>query len=136
MKKFQRVDFLVNLKGFGRIIFDLKCGKKIKFFNSEGEYFSIFISELEELSVIQEDISLPLWISFSDKNLFNRGNKMVFYLVALVAIIKFWKDLSFWFDKVENYNEIKVLRIPDELLIRSEDSISLGEGQYQIDQNF
>jgi len=95
---------------------------------SLGVLIVAFFSELEELSVTHEDISLSLWKTFSGKNLFNKGNKMVFYLVTLDTIFKFLKDLSLSFDNVENYSEMKVLRILSELLIRSEGSISLEEG--------
>lgn len=133
-KKFRKVDFLVNLRGFGRVIFDLKCREKVKFYNSDTKYFSILTSEIQELKNLQADVSLPLWISFSDKNLVDKKEKTIFYLVSISTIEKFWKNLRLYFDDLENFKEIKILRIPNEFFIKSECVVSLESEQNQIDE--
>jgi hypothetical protein len=131
--KSKRSDFLVNLKNSGQIIFDVKCRKKIRFHSFNTQYFSVSISEIEELITLQDKTSIPLWLAFSDKKQIYINNETVFYCIAAETIIKFYKALAQLFPTREKIKEIKVLRIPNEILTKIKDEINLDTQSQNID---
>ncbi len=131
--KSKRADFLVNIKDMGTILFDAKCRKKISFHSSEEKYFSLFISELEALNNLQNSILMPVWLAFTDRTKIN-NEKPIFYFVSISTLIKFWRGIFNYFKKEEDFREITVLRIPNQLLTKIENKIIFEVGYQNIDE--
>ena len=133
-KKYQG-DFLANITDHGKIIFHLKYRSKIKFNNSDTKYFFIHRSEIAELKNIQNDLSIPLWISFCPINSLHLNRQTTFYLISLSGLLNFTKELYFYFNHFDEFNDIQILRIPYELLIKNESKILLKTKTHQILHN-
>ncbi|UPZ17910.1 hypothetical protein [Flavobacterium humidisoli] len=124
--KSKKSDFLVNLKNLGEVIFDLRSAEKIKFSMSRNSYFSVTVSEFEELSKTQKLILAPIWLVYTNKNKICPKNSTLFYFISLSLLAQFWKGLSQRLNE-NDFKKIKILRIPDELLIKVKSKIALNE---------
>lgn len=128
--KSKRADFLVNIQDMGTILFDVKCRNKIKFHNREESYFSIYISELEALRNLQNSILMPVWLAFIERK--EIDNHAKFHFISISSIIKFWSGLLRFYPNENEFNEITVLRIPNELFTIIDDKIIFEVGLKNI----
>ena len=132
--KSKRADFLVNIQDMGTILFDAKCRNKITFHNTDEKYFSIFTSELEALSNLQNSILMPVWLAFTDRQLINKKEKSIFYFISISTIVKFHMGIKKHIKDRNEFNEISVLRIPNILLTKIENQIVFEVGYKNIDE--
>ena len=134
--KSKRADFLVNIKDMGTILFDVKCRNKIGFHNTEEKYFSLFTSELEALHNLQKSILMPVWLAFTERNLIHNSNKPVFYFISISTIVKYWSGLFDFFNSDGEFDDIKVIRIPNSLFTEiKEDKIIFEVGYLNIEDD-
>lgn len=124
--KSKRADFLVNIQDMGTILFDVKCRNRIKFHNSEESYFSIYISELEALRNLQDSILMPVWLAFIERKEINNNAK--FHFISISSLVKFWSGLFEFYSNENEFKEITVLRIPNELFTIIDDKIIFEVG--------
>ncbi len=133
--KSKRADFILNIPDMGTLLFDVKCRTRIGFKNNDEKYFSLFVSELEALHNLQKSILMPVWLAFYDRDLINNGKKNPSYFLPITVLHKFWGKMYDYFDKETQFNEIKVVRIPFELLTKVEDDkIIFKVGYSNIDE--
>jgi hypothetical protein len=133
--KSKRPDFLVNIKDMGTILFDVKCRNKISFHNSEEKYFSLFVSEIEALHNLQKSILMPVWLAFTDRNTINDNVKPSFSFISISTIHQFWSGLFDFFKTEGEFQEIKVLRIPNSLFTKINEKIVFEVGFLNIDDD-
>lgn len=131
--KSKRADFLVNIKDMGTILFDAKCRNKIGFHNTDEEYFSLFTSELEALYNLQKSILMPVWLAFTDRKLIHKTENPVFHFISISTIIKYWSGLFDFCKTHEEFDDIKVVRIPNSLFTTIENKIIFEVGYLNID---
>lgn len=131
--KSKRADFLVNIQDMGTILFDAKCRKKIGFHNTEEKYFSLFTSELEALHNLQKSILMPVWLAFTDRALIGRTEKPIFYFISISTIVKYWSGLFDFLHNRDDFDDIKVIRIPNSLFTKIEDKIIFEVGYLNIE---
>jgi len=132
--KSKRADFLVNIKDMGTILFDAKCRNKIGFHNDSEKYFSLFTSELEALHNLQKSILMPVWLAFTERNIISKTENPTFYFISISTIVKYWAGLYDYFNE-EEYNSIKVVRIPNSLFTKIEDKIVFEVGYLNIEDD-
>lgn len=132
----KRADFIVNIPDMGTLLFDVKCRTKISF-KKEGErYFSLFVSELEALNNLQELILMPVWLAFYDREKINFDNsKDIFHFIPISVIQKFYGGLFNYYENENDFNDIKVLRIPNELFTTIENKIIFEVGYSRIEND-
>ncbi|MDN3692746.1 hypothetical protein QWZ06_10875 [Chryseobacterium tructae] len=130
--KSKRADYLVNIKDMGTILFDVKCRKKIAFHNNEDTFFSIYITELEALNNLQNSILMPVWLAYIERDQLNENPK--FHFISISSLMKFWSGLFDYYPDENEFNEISVLRIPNELFTKIEDKIIFEVGYKNIDE--
>lgn len=123
----KRPDFLLNIKDLGAILFDVKCRAKIKTFDSEESFFSLFVSEIKALVELQKSILIPVWLAFieRDEN-FNLKKNFNF-----ISISKLGKFLELILQNTSNWM-INVLRIPNQLFKKIDKKISFDVGHSSI----
>lgn len=132
--KSKRADFLVNIKDMGTILFDAKCRKRIGFHSSDEKYYYLYVSELEALNNLQNSILMPVWLAFTDRETINNEKKPIFYFVSISTLMKFWGGIFDYFKNEEEFREITVLRIPNELLTKIESKIIFEVGYQNVDE--
>ncbi|MBS9767345.1 MAG: hypothetical protein KGV44_07375 [Flavobacteriaceae bacterium] len=132
--KSKRADFLVNIQDTGTILFDVKCRNKIGFHDTNEKYFSLFSYELEALHNLQKSILMPVWLAFTERDLINKESKPIFYFISISTIIKYWSGLFDFLDDTDNnFEDIKVIRIPNSLFTKVEDKIIFEVGYLNIE---
>jgi len=131
--KSKRADFLVSIKDLGTILFDVKCRNRIGFHNSKEKYFSLFTSEVEALDNLQKSILMPVWLAFTDRNTISKIKVPVFYFISISTIVKYWSGLSDYLESESDFNEIKVVRIPNSLLTKIDEKIVFEVGYLHIE---
>lgn len=126
----KRADFLVNLPDVGTLFVDVKCRKRLKFPKSENTYFQISRLEVKQLVNLYSNILIPVWIAFyDDASIKNKEKK--FYMIPISQLKKFVDGI----DSILNIREQSMLdciRIPQELLYKIENEISVKVGHYHI----
>ncbi|WP_434981423.1 hypothetical protein [Daejeonia sp. YH14] len=130
--KSKRADYLVNIKDMGTILFDVKCRNKISFHTKKEKLFSIFISELKALKNLQDSILMPVWLAFIERKSVDTTPK--FHFISISSLSKFWFGLSNYYTDANKYNEITVLRIPNELFTKIDEKIVFEVGYKSIDK--
>ncbi len=131
--KSKRADFLVNIQDMGTILFDVKCRNKIGFHNTDEKYFSLFTSELEALNNLQKSILMPVWLAFTERDSINKTEKPTFYFISISTILKYWAGLFDFLSDRNDFEEIKVIRIPNSLFTKIEDKIIFEVGYLNIE---
>ncbi len=132
--KSKRADFIINIPDMGTLMFDVKCRTKFGFKEEGEKYFSLFVSELEALYNLQKLILMPVWIAFIDRNLINTNSEKTFYFLPISLLHNFWGSLYEQIENKKDFNDIKIIRIPYELLTRiNNDKIIFEVGYSNID---
>lgn len=133
--KAKRADFLVNIRNLGTILFDVKSRSKKSFHNSgEEKFFSISIKEIIALNNLQETVLMPVWLAFIDRESLNKESP-TFYFISISSLVNFWKKLQPYFGNQEEYSEITMLRIPNELFTKIDNRIFFEIGYQDIDES-
>lgn len=101
-----RPDFLVKIPSIGKVFIDVKCRKLYEVEVAEEEtfkFFSLNTDEIFELSEIQKDMDIPVWIAIKDfanyKSENNRFPDNKFYIAPVSLISKYVKRLNSKFGK-------------------------------------
>lgn len=128
--KSKRADFIINIPDMGTLMFDVKCRTKFGFKEEGEKYFSLFVSELEALHNLQKLILMPVWLAFSDRELINTEDKNPFYFLPITLLHNFWGGLYEYINDEKEFNEIKIVRIPFELLTKINDEKIIFEVGY------
>lgn len=131
--KSKRADFLVNIQDMGTILFDAKCRNKIGFHNTDEKYFSLFTSELEALHNLQKSILMPVWLAFTERESINKTENPIFHFISISTIVKYWSGLLNFINNKDDYDDIKVIRIPNSLFTRINDKIIFEVGYTNIE---
>lgn len=116
----KRPDYLVQFPNIGSILFDVKCRRKIKCYNSNEEYFTLFFYDLERLINLQNSFTIPLWIAFIDKSQLE-SEKPTFYFIAMSDLIKLFNYIV----GLAKLDELIVLRIPEDMFKKIKSKIKL-----------
>lgn len=132
--KSKRADFLVNIKDMGTLLFDVKCRSRIGFHNSEEKYFSLFASEIDALYNLQKSILMPVWLAFIDRETIDHNGVPIFYFISISTIEKYRSGLSIFLSDTDDFDEIKVFRIPNSLFTKIEDKIIFEVGYSNIEE--
>jgi hypothetical protein len=128
----KRPDFLVNIKDMGTLLFDAKCRNKIGFHNTDETYFSLFTSEIRKLENLQKSILMPVWLAFTERNGISENEKPIFYFISISTIVSYWAGLFDYYNTSNDFEQLTVLRIPNELFTKIEDKIIFEVGHLQI----
>lgn len=111
--------FLITAKDTSQILVALKCIEKLKFCGARTGYFWMEADEIERLKALEQLSGIPIWIAFRDVSKVFSCLQADFYFVALCSIVDFWKVLSLLYDSATSLHDINVLRIPNEILVKS-----------------
>jgi hypothetical protein len=111
--------FLITCEDRSQILVDLKCMEKLKFSGSRTGYFWMEGAAIERLNALEQLSGIPIWIAFRDVSSFFLRKEGDFNCVSLCSIMDFWKQLSIGCDNAAAFRDINVVRIPNEILIRS-----------------
>lgn len=119
----KRPDFLLNIKDLGTILFDVKCRAKMNCTNNKEAFFALFISEINALIELQKSVQMQVWIAFIERDE-NEDLKDCFHFISISDLHKFIGEIQ----KDNSFQQIKVLRIPNQLLKKIDKKISFSVG--------
>ncbi|MDQ0968305.1 hypothetical protein QFZ20_003708 [Flavobacterium sp. W4I14] len=119
----KRPDFLLNIKDLGTILFDVKCRAKMNCVNNKEAFFALFISEINALFELQKSVQMQVWIAFIERDE-NEVLKDYFHFISISNLYKFLEEIQ----KDNSFQQIKVLRIPNQFLKKIGKKISFNVG--------
>ncbi|MDR1226042.1 MAG: hypothetical protein LBK47_03990 [Prevotellaceae bacterium] len=108
--KARRPDFLVSLPDLGTIFIDVKCRRKVSFFDDVNKYFYLENEEVEELLNLQKNLLIPVWIAFIDEGAIFRKSNVIFETVSIKAIDTYRQQVY------SKYPDVRFYRVPTELV--------------------
>ncbi len=131
----KRADFIVNIPDMGTLLFDVKCRTKISFKKNGDKYFSLSVRELEALNNLQELILMPVWLAFYEREKIKQNQSDVFYFIPISLIHKFYGGLFNYYNNENDFKDITVLRIPNELFTTVKEKIIFEVGYSKIEDD-
>jgi len=126
----KRPDFLVNIPDIGTLFVDVKCRKRLKFPKSEKNYFQISRLEISQLVNLYSNILIPVWIALYDVDSIKEKEKK-FFMIPISLLKEFLDGIDSKLNSRER-SMLDCIRIPEELLYKIENEISVKVGHYQI----
>jgi hypothetical protein len=126
--KARRPDFLVSLPDLGTIFIDVKCRRRVSFFDDVNRYFYLERGEIEELLNLQKSLLVPVWIAFVDEESIFRKSNILFETVSIKAIDTYREQVAREHPNVNFYRvpiELVTVQKPDEHLC-----FSVGANQH------
>ena len=114
------------------MLFDAKCHNKIGFHNTNETYFSLFTDEIRKLENLQKSILMPVWLAFTERKAIYQNEKPIFYFISISTIVSYWAGLFDFYNTQNDFEQLTVVRIPNELFTKIDDKIIFEVGHMRI----
>ena len=133
-KESKRADFIINMPNIGSMLFDVKCRKKLGFYDKGERCFYLYAKDLKPLYNLQKLMLMPVWLAFYDRALLNNKKNGSFHIIPISVLNNFWEHLNKNYKVDSLLKPTKVIRIPNDLLTEIADDKIVFNNHDKIDK--